>query len=258
MDTLAFPPASPDGLLLIDKPSDWTSHDVVNFVRRRFNVKKAGHCGTLDPFATGLLMVLVGKATKAQDTLMAESKVYSGVIRLGVETDSQDRTGQVTATHPLPEGLALAALQRAADSFLGPQSQIPPMVSAIKLHGQPLYKLARKGQTVEREPRAITIDSFTLENLRDGEVSFLVHCSKGTYIRTLCHDIGRSLGCGGCMSALRRTEAGGFSVEDAVMVAEVQRLRDEGRLEERLLPVDTLFSHLGSVGQSCLSILPTG
>ena len=236
MDTLAFPPASPDGLLLIDKPSDWTSHDVVNFVRRRFNVKKAGHCGTLDPFATGLLMVLVGKATKAQDALMAESKVYSGVIRLGVETDSQDRTGQVTATHPLPEGLDLAALQRAADSFLGPQSQIPPMVSAIKLHGQPLYKLARKGQTVEREPRAITIDSFTLENLRDGEVSFLVHCSKGTYIRTLAADFGQRIGCGAHLRELRREASGDYRVSDAVTMDEL-RAWDSGELAAHLLPV---------------------
>lgn len=230
------PTPSLDGLLLIDKPSDWTSHDVVNFVRRRFNIKKTGHCGTLDPFATGLLMLLAGKATKAQDSLMAQNKVYSGTIRLGEETDSQDRTGQLTASRPLPADLSLAKLQEVADSFLGPQEQIPPMVSAIKMHGQPLYKLARKGQVVERAPRAVTIDGFELSNLRENEVDFLVHCSKGTYIRTLAADFGQRLGCGAHLRELRRESSGDYSVKDAVTIDEIREW-DTEKLSAHLRPV---------------------
>jgi len=227
---------SVDGLLLIDKPMDWTSHDVVNFVRRRFHVKKTGHCGTLDPFATGLLVILVGKATKVQDALMAKDKVYSGTIRLGSETDSQDRTGVVTETRPLPEGLTLEQLQDIANSMTGEQFQVPPMVSAIKMNGQPLYKLARKGQTVERQPRAITIGSFQLSNFRGTDVDFIVHCSKGTYIRTLAADFGAKLGCGAHLLELRRELSGDHKVSDAVTVEEMKTW-DEGSLASHLMPI---------------------
>ncbi|MBP1582971.1 MAG: tRNA pseudouridine(55) synthase TruB, partial [Victivallales bacterium] len=231
------PTAQPDGILLVDKPLDWTSHDVVNFVRRRFHLKKTGHCGTLDPFATGLLVLLVGKATKLQDQLMASEKTYSGVIRLGVETDSQDRTGQVLATHEIPADLTLAKLQQVADTFLGEQLQTPPMHSALKLNGQPLYKLARKGQTVEREPRPVTIRSFQLLSYQDGECLFIVRCSKGTYVRTLAADFGDRLCCGAHLKELRREASGKFRVTQAANLDDLRSWTEEDFPRHLLLPV---------------------
>ncbi|MGN0867716.1 MAG: tRNA pseudouridine(55) synthase TruB [Oligosphaeraceae bacterium] len=207
-----------DGILLVDKPADWTSFDVVNLIRRQFHLDKTGHCGTLDPFATGLLVVLLGKATRLQDSLMAREKTYSGTLRLGEETETEDLTGETVRTLPLPPDLTLEALQRQADTFLGDILQRPPMHSAIKIHGQPLYKLARKGQEVERPPRPVHIRSFQLRNLRGADVDFLVECSKGTYIRTLGADLGRKTGCGGHLRALRRLRSGDHKVEDAFPV----------------------------------------
>ena len=155
-----------DGILVVDKPMDWTSYDVVNCIKRRFNVEKIGHCGTLDPIATGLLVILLGKGTKLQDQFMGQDKVYAATMRLGVETDSEDRTGQVIATADCT-AVTEAQIRETAQSFIGPQLQTPPMVSAIKLHGQPLYKLARKGQTVERQPREITIHSFDVTRVAE-------------------------------------------------------------------------------------------
>jgi len=231
------PTAQPDGILLVDKPLDWTSHDVVNFVRRRFHLKKTGHCGTLDPFATGLLVLLVGKATKLQDQLMASEKTYSGVIRLGVETDSQDRTGQILATREIPTDLTLAKLQQVADTFLGEQLQTPPMHSALKLNGQPLYKLARKGQTVEREPRPVTIRSFQLLSYQDSECLFIVRCSKGTYVRTLAADFGDRLGCGAHLKELRREASGKFRVTQAASLDDLRSWTEEDFPRHLLPPV---------------------
>ena len=204
-----------DGLLLVDKPIDWTSHDVVNCIRSRFNLSKTGHCGTLDPIATGLLVLLLGHATKLQDRLMSEDKVYTGTMRLGVETDSEDRTGVVTATADA-SGVTPEQVRTIAARFLGPQQQTPPMVSAIKKDGKPLYKLARKGEVIERESRPIVIHALELSRIALPDVDFRVHCSKGTYIRTLCADMGRALGCGAHMLELRRESSGSFQVADAV------------------------------------------
>lgn len=202
------------GILLVDKPSEWTSHDVVNCIKHRFHVKKIGHCGTLDPMATGLLIVLMGKATKLQDALMATSKVYEGALRLGIETDSEDSTGNVIAER---DACAVTEdmLRAAMSSFVGENQQIPPMVSAIQKNGQRLYDLARKGIVVEREPRNVTIHSFELLSCNLPEATYRVHCSKGTYIRTLCADVGKKLGCGAIMTALRRVKCGEHNVAEA-------------------------------------------
>ena len=210
-----------DGILLVDKPAEWTSFDVVNFVRRRFSLDKTGHCGTLDPFATGLLVILLGKVTRLQDSLMAQSKIYTGTIRLGEETASGDLTSEVTAQHEVP-AFSLEQLQQAADTFLGDIQQVPPMHSAIKVNGQPHYKLARKGREIERPARPVHIDRFALSNLHLPEVDFEVHCSKGTYIRTLGVDLGAKLGCGAHLTALRRIASGDHHVENAVTLEQLK------------------------------------
>ena len=212
-----------DGLLLIDKPQDWTSHDVVNCVRRRYNLDKTGHCGTLDPFATGLLVLLLGKATKLQDQLMGQDKTYTGTIRFGIETDSEDRTGNIVANADT-SSLREEDIRKAASKFIGPQTQIPPMVSALKVAGQPLYKLARQGKTIERAPRPIHIYSFDLQNIRldQAEADFIVRCSKGTYIRTLAADLGRALGCGAHLQELRRLQSGSLHVDQACSMDDVK------------------------------------
>lgn len=227
-----------DGLLLVDKPADWTSFDVVNLVKRHFWLDKTGHCGTLDPFATGLLVVLLGKATRLQDSLMAQQKCYTGTIRLGVETSTEDLTGEVIATADVP-AWTLEKFQKIASSFLGDIEQLPPMHSAIKINGQPLYKLARKGQEVERKPRPVHIDRFELSNLRLPDVDFTVECSKGTYIRTLGADFGRKAGCGAHLTALRRQRSGDHVVEGAVTVEELKAWNLE-ELKARMQPLETL------------------
>ena len=224
-----------DGILVVDKPMDWTSYDVVNCIKRRFNVEKIGHCGTLDPIATGLLVILLGKGTKLQDQFMGQDKVYAATMRLGVETDSEDRTGQVIATADCT-AVTEATIRETAQSFIGPQLQTPPMVSAIKLHGQPLYKLARKGQTVERQPREITIHSFDVTRVALPDVDFTVRCTKGTYVRTICADFGRKLGCGAHMLELRRLQSGSFNLDNAVTIDQIKawELPD---LQNHLLPL---------------------
>ena len=224
-----------DGILVVDKPMDWTSYDVVNCIKRRFNVEKIGHCGTLDPIATGLLVILLGKGTKLQDQFMGQDKVYAATMRLGVETDSEDRTGQVIATADC-SAVTEAQIREIATAFIGPQLQTPPMVSAIKLHGQPLYKLARKGQTVERQPREITIHSFDVTRVALPDVDFTVRCTKGTYVRTICADFGRKLGCGAHMLELRRLQSGSFNLDNAVTIDQIKawELPD---LQNHLLPL---------------------
>lgn len=210
-----------DGVLLVDKPMDWTSQDAVSCIRSRFNLGKVGHCGTLDPMATGLLVIIIGKATKLQERLMADSKIYDGTMTLGRESDTEDSTGNITAEKD-PASVTEDALRAAFARFVGDISQVPPMHSAVKRNGRPLYALARKGIVVERKPRRVSIHAFELLRFATPEADFRVHCSKGTYIRTLCADVGRALGCGALMSALRRTGCGTFRVDAAVTMERIK------------------------------------
>ncbi|MGC6425606.1 MAG: tRNA pseudouridine(55) synthase TruB [Akkermansiaceae bacterium] len=207
----------PSGVLLIDKAPGMTSHDVVAIARRQLNMKKIGHCGTLDPMATGLLMLVINKATKIQDLLMSEDKTYTGTITLGVKTSSQDKEGEVVEDKEVPD-LAEADLRKAFDGYLGDFEQIPPMVSAIKKDGVPLYKLARKGKEVKRDPRPVFVTKYEIDRFESPEIDFTVDCSKGFYVRSYAHDIGNDLGCGGHLSALRRTRSGRFTLDRAVPV----------------------------------------
>ena len=229
-----------NGILLIDKPAGWTSSDVVAKLRGVLHERRIGHSGTLDPMATGLLVVFVGRATRAVEFAESHEKRYLASLRPGLVTDTQDVTG--TPIGGSPRALSDAELEDALRRFRGEIDQIPPMYSAIKVKGQKLYEIARRGGEVERKPRRVRIAELRFLG-RDGEDVLLdVRCSKGTYIRTLCHDIGQALGCGACMSALRRLEAGDFSLEDAYTLEAVQRAAAEGRAEELLLPVDRLFA----------------
>lgn len=229
-----------NGILLIDKPAGWTSSDVVGKLRGILHERRIGHSGTLDPMATGLLVIFVGRATRAAEFAESHDKRYLAGLRLGLVTDTQDVTG--SRIGGCARSLAEEELEEALAAFRGEISQIPPMYSAIKRNGQKLYEIARRGGEVEREPRKITIHSLCIVG-RDGEDFLLdIRCSKGTYVRTLCHDIGQALGCGACMSSLCRLEAGDFSLERALTLEQVQQAADEGRSRELLLPVETLFS----------------
>lgn len=247
-----------NGIILIDKPQDWTSHDVVAKLRGILHERRIGHSGTLDPLATGLLVVFVGRATRAVEFAEADSKEYIAGLRLGLSTDTQDISGNVIAEcSDLPDE---GAVRRAVNSFIGDIEQIPPMYSAIKIGGKKLYELARKGQSVERAPRKITVSSIEIIGREGGDYLLKIACSKGTYIRTLCNDIGASLGCGACMSSLRRISAGAFSVESAHSIDEVENAANEGQLVDITLPVDTLFSALPElkVPESTANRLKTG
>jgi tRNA pseudouridine55 synthase len=210
-------PSPYDGVLLIDKGSGMTSHDVVAIVRSRLETQKVGHCGTLDPLATGLLLIVVGRGTKIQDLLMSEDKEYVGTMKLGEVTDTQDRDGVIIETHQVG-ALDQAAIYAAFAKFHGDFYQTPPMVSAIKKEGVPLYKLAREGKIVEREPRFVHVYAHEILEIRPQEIDFLVICSKGFYVRTYAHEIGLELGCGAHLAALRRTKSGRFSVEGALTI----------------------------------------
>ena len=212
---------SVDGVLLIDKEPDMTSHDVVAVARRSLEMKKIGHCGTLDPMATGLLILVVGRATKIQDLLMSEDKEYVGTITLGKETNTQDKEGEVLEEKPVPE-LSGEAIEAVFEKFMGDFYQTPPMVSAIKKDGVPLYKLARQGKTVAREPRLVHVYSYEITRVELPEIDFRVVCSKGFYVRTYAHDIGQKLGCGAHLSALRRTKSGKFDLERSVTFDELK------------------------------------
>ena len=215
-----------DGIFNIDKPTGMTSHDVVAIARRSLGTKKIGHCGTLDPMATGLLMLVVERATKIQDLLMSEDKEYEGTLTFGKVTSTQDRQGEVTEEKEVPAFTA-AEIDAAFASFTGAFEQIPPMVSAIKKDGVPLYKLARKGQEVVREPRPVTVSKYEVRRIELPEVDFTVNCSKGFYVRTYAHDIGQKLGCGAHLSALRRTRSGRFTLERALTVDQVKAMPRE-------------------------------
>jgi len=228
----AFDPL--DGAILVDKPAGPTSHDVVDNVRKQFGIKKAGHAGTLDPAATGLLLLLLGRATKLSERLMSDDKVYSGTMKFGESTNSYDADGDLVASLPVPP-MTLDELNAAAEEFTGDQMQTPPMVSAVKKDGVPLYKLARKGIEVERKPRLIHIYSFRFTNYDEPYGAFRVACTKGTYVRTLAHDLGQKLGCGAHLATLRRIVSGKFDVQDAIQYEDLLQLSIV-ELQKRVIP----------------------
>jgi tRNA pseudouridine55 synthase len=229
------PPREIEGVLLVDKPKGLTSHDVVHRLRHTLQMKKIGHAGTLDPMATGLLVMLIGKATRISQYLMSVDKVYEGEATLGVTTDSQDAEGEIMETRPVPE-LSEAQVRAAMKTFLGDQYQTPPMHSAIKIGGVPLYKMARQGVEVEREPRFIRVASFELNTLAPPKLTFTLHCTKGTYVRTIAHDLGQKLGCGAHLSALRRTGSGKFTIAQCLPLDEIEKL-SAADIARRLIPV---------------------
>jgi tRNA pseudouridine55 synthase len=224
-----------EGILRIDKPSGLTSHDVVDRVRRKLHMKRVGHTGTLDPSATGLLIILVGRATKVSQYLMSLDKFYEGIICLGKSTDSHDREGQVVAERAVPD-LSPSQVRAFIAEFTGDQYQIPPMFSAKKVKGTPLYKLARKGRTVEREPRFIRVSVFDLMGVELPLIKFSIQCSKGTYVRTLAHDLGERIGCGAYLEALRRTAIDQFEIADAVSLDRFEGM-SSGEITRALIPV---------------------
>lgn len=231
----------PSGILILDKPSGWTSQDAAARLRQVFGTRRIGHGGTLDPMATGVLPIFVGRATRAVEFFEHAEKEYVATLRLGVLTDTEDITGTVLQTRPVTADRA--AVAGALPQFLGPQLQTPPMYSALKVGGRKLYELARQGVEVPRQPRPIEIFELELLDGTGPEYRLRVRCSKGTYIRTLCKDLGQALGCGGCMAALRRTRAGLYSLDQAVPLQTLLDRADRGEdVEKLLLPVDSLFA----------------
>lgn len=227
-----------NGILVIDKAQDWTSMDVCAKLRGIFHEKRVGHAGTLDPMATGVLPVFLGRATRAVSFASEGEKEYVAGLKLGLVTNTQDTSGQVLQQQPV--SICVEELEQVLPAFRGDIQQVPPMYSAIKINGKKLYELARKGREVERPARPVTIHALTVEGqIAPDEFMLRVRCSKGTYVRTLCHDIGQALGCGGCMSSLRRTMAAGFSLEDAVTLDQVQAAEDPLSL---VLPIDAYFA----------------
>jgi len=223
-----------DGALLIDKPAGPTSHDVVDVIRRHFNIKKVGHCGTLDPNATGLLIIVLGRGTKLSEKLMSDDKVYEGTIKFGETTNSFDADGELVSSLPVPP-LTLDELNEMTTPFIGDQMQTPPMVSAVKIGGVPLYKLARKGIEVEREPRLIHIYKFHFSAYQEPNAQFRLACTKGTYVRTVAHELGQKIGCGAHLAALRRVTSGKFEVTQAIPLEAVLKLTPI-ELGRRVLP----------------------
>ena len=226
--------SSLDGAIPIDKPAGPTSHDVVDAIRRHFNIKKVGHCGTLDPNATGLLLIVLGRGTKLSERLMSDDKVYEGTMKFGETTNSYDADGELVASLPVP-ALTLEQLNELAASFVGDQMQTPPMVSAVKKAGVPLYKLARKGIEVEREPRLVHIYQFRFSSYQEPIGFFRLSCTKGTYVRSVAHELGQKLGCGAHMATLRRVTSGKFDVAQAIQFEEVLKLTPR-ELERHVIP----------------------
>ena len=229
-----YEPTPLDGAILIDKPVGPTSHDVVDAIRRRFRFKKVGHCGTLDPNATGLLVVVLGRGTKLSERLMSGDKVYEGEIKFGETTSSYDTDGELVASLPVPL-LTVEELNREAAAFVGDLMQTPPMVSAIKKDGVPLYKLARKGIEVEREARMVHVYNFQFSSYQEPLGRFRVACTKGTYVRSLAHDLGQKLGCGAHLHTLRRAASGKFDVSEAVPLEAVMTMTLP-EFEKRVIP----------------------
>ena len=226
-----------EGILAVDKPQGWTSHDVCAFIRKRFRIAKVGHAGTLDPLATGVLVLLLGRATKLSQELSSCDKDYFGKFELGVETDSHDRDGRVIAEAPW-QAVTIEKIQSVLPLFLGEIEQLPPMVSAIRYKGVRLYQLARRGAVVPREKRKITVHEFRVEDFSGPFVRFFSHVSKGTYLRTLVHDIGEALGCHATLSELRRIRAGEFRLEDAVTVETLRNFTSED-LGRKIFPLSS-------------------
>ena len=231
-----------DGIVIVDKPRDWTSQDVTARLRRVFGTRRIGHGGTLDPMATGVLPVFVGRATRGVEFFEHAEKTYEAVLRLGLTTDTEDVTGTVLTEAPV--SATDEQIAETLEAFRGNIMQVPPMYSALKVNGQKLCDLARKGKTVERQPRPITIHELTLLERGENTLHLRVRCSKGTYIRTLCMDIGEALGCGGCMERLRRVQAGEYTIEEAVPL---QELLDTAEPEKYLRSVDTMFRNYPAV-----------
>lgn len=231
-----------DGIVIVDKPQGWTSQDVTARLRRVFGTRRIGHGGTLDPMATGVLPVFVGRATRAVEFFEHAEKTYETVLRLGITTDTEDMTGTVLTEENV--SFTEERLQETLAAFRGEILQVPPMYSALKVNGQKLCDLARKGKTVERQPRPITIHELTLVERGENTLRLRVRCSKGTYIRTLCKDIGEKLGCGGCMESLRRVAAGEYAIDEAVPL---QTLLDTEEPEKYLRDVDTMFRNYPAV-----------
>jgi len=223
-----------DGAVLIDKPAGPTSHDVVDAIRRAFRLEKAGHCGTLDPNATGLLIIVLGKGTKLSEKLMADDKVYEGTIKFGETTDSFDADGELVSSLPVPP-MTVEEINQSAAAFQGDIMQTPPMVSAVKVKGVPLYKMARKGIEVERKPRLIHVYDFRFSSYTEPIGLFRIACTKGTYVRALAHELGQKLACGAHLATLRRTASGNFDVQDAIPFEDVLKL-SSGDLQKRIIP----------------------
>ena len=226
-----------DGIVIVDKPTDWTSQDVVSKLRGVLQTRRIGHGGTLDPMATGVLPVFVGRGTRAVEFFEHAEKTYETVLRFGITTDTEDITGTVLTRSPV--NITREALESTLQNFRGEIQQIPPMYSALKVNGQKLYDLARKGKEVERQPRTITIHDLELLDFTGETATLRVACSKGTYIRTLCKDIGESLGCGGCMESLRRVKAGAYTIGEAIPLQTLIESDDPGQY---LRPVDSMFT----------------
>lgn len=234
-----------NGIVIVDKEKGYTSHDVVNVIRRIFSTRKVGHTGTLDPDATGVLPVCIGKATKVCDMLTFSDKEYEAKVRLGLVTDTQDISGEVIETKEV--SVSEEELLRAIDAHTGETEQIPPMYSALKINGQKLCDLARKGIEVERKPRKITVYEAEMSGFDGTDFILRVKCSKGTYIRTLCHDIGQYLGCGAVMTELRRTQSSVFSVAQAHTLDELKTLAEKDALSSVLIPIDAVFEDYPSL-----------
>ncbi len=231
-----------NGIVIVDKPAGWTSQDVAAKLRRVYNTRRVGHGGTLDPMATGVLPVFLGRATRAVPFFEGAEKKYAATLRLGLTTDTEDVTGRVLSQRPV--SVTEAQFRALLPRFTGTIRQVPPMYSALKVQGRRLYDLAREGREVARPPREITIFSLECTAFAGEEAEILVHCSKGTYIRALCKDIGEALGCGACMASLRRVAAGGFGIDRAAPLAEIV---ESGEPERYVLPTDSLFSDLPAV-----------
>ncbi len=227
-----------NGALLINKTTGWTSHDVVARIRSHCKIKKVGHCGTLDPNATGLLVIVLGKATKLSERFTGQDKSYEGIIRFGETTDSYDADGALTATRPVPP-MALELLNQEAKSFVGDILQMPPMISAVKVNGVPLYKLARRGKTVERKPRLVHIYRFQFTAYAEPEGSFSLACTKGVYARSLAHELGVNLGCGAHLKALRRTRSGAFQIAQALAIDSIAAMTAE-EVASQVIPMPQL------------------
>lgn len=233
-----------DGIIILDKPEDFTSFDMVAKMRKLLGTRKVGHAGTLDPMATGVLPIFVGRATKCCDILPDQNKRYTATFQLGYTTDTLDATGRVLTRTEVTA--TKEDVQRALGQFCGEIMQLPPMYSAIQINGKRLYDLARQGIEIKRERRPVTITALDLLGSDEENNTYVIDvaCSKGTYIRTLCADIGETLGCGATMTALRRTQAAGFSLEDAITLSRAEQLSQEGTLIQRLLPIESVFASL--------------